>query len=79
VEGEMQEAESRAQNEMFARSNRARAFARCMGDDMANSTAGFADPFAAGDIESTSKRKKPFAEEQPGDEILWSEDDFTGG
>lgn len=46
VENECQEAENRASNEMFARSNRARAFARCMGDDMENSTAGFADPFA---------------------------------
>lgn len=81
VEGEIQEAESRAQNEMFARSNRARAFARCMGDDMASSAAGYADPFAAGAVTEGSttvrtnrKRRMPFAEEEPGDEILSLED-----
>lgn len=46
VEGQLQEAESRASNAMFARSNRIRAFARCMGDDMETSAAGYADPFA---------------------------------
>lgn len=84
VEGEVQEAEGRAQNEMFARSNRARAFARCMGDDMATSGAGYADPFAAGAIDDSDsgavpikrKRRKPFAEEEPGDEIIWDEKDF---
>lgn len=79
----MRDAESRAQNEMFARSNRARAFARCMGDDMETSTAGYADPFAGGASVSDDtpvakrKRRKPFAEEEPGDEILWNEEDFV--
>lgn len=83
VEGEMRDAESRAQNEMFARSNRARAFARCMGDDMETSTAGYADPFATGALVADDspavkrKRRKPFAEEEPGDEILWDEKDFV--
>lgn len=69
VENELAEAENNASNEMFARSARARAFARCMGDDMSESTAGFTDPFARGDIEtvdpldgnfvpSDSKRKR---------------------
>jgi len=85
VEGEMQEAEARAQNEMFARSNRARAFARCMGDDMATSTAGYQDPFAGGSGLSDDnphvkrRRRKPFAEEEPGDEILWDEKALAGG
>lgn len=46
VESECQEAESSASNQAFANMNRARTFARCMGDDMSKSTAGFADPFA---------------------------------
>lgn len=50
VEGEMAEAESRGANAMFANMNRARAFARCMGDDMETSNAGFADPFAGGKV-----------------------------
>ena len=78
VEGELQEAESSAKNEMFARSNRARAFARCMGDDMTTSSAGFADPAVGGlgDDEgpiqrgSRSKRSTIFAGD---DEILWVE------
>lgn len=48
VEGQLQEAESRAANAMFAASNRARAFARCMGDDMETSNVGYADPFSGG-------------------------------
>lgn len=80
VENEMQEAEANAQNEMFARSNRARAFARCMGDDMTKSTAGFADPFAAGaevtlvgpdgEDPNAPKRRAPV---QVPDEIMWDE------
>ena len=77
VENECQEAESRATNEMFARSNRARAFARCMGDDMETSTAGFADPFKTGDLEDdpliprqqkrdTSGQKRRYKGEQDG-------------
>lgn len=60
----MSEAESRASNAMFANMNRARAFARCMGDDMATSTAGFADPFADGKVKSDG---------ESGGEILWTE------
>lgn len=55
VEGEMQEAESRASTQTFARSNRLRAFAKCMGDDMATSTAGFASPFADGTARRAGK------------------------
>lgn len=53
----MQEAERGAQSEIFARSSRARAFARCMGDDMSESTAGFTDPFADGT--ATGKAARP--------------------
>jgi hypothetical protein len=84
VEGEMQSAEASAQNEMFARSNRARAFARCMGDDMETSTAGFADPFADGSAvvvdespTANRKRRKPFAdiaEDAEDDEVLGLEE-----
>lgn len=80
VEGEMDAASSSAQNEAFARSNRARAFARCMGDDMETSTVGYADPFATGALiksESESdqypdrkRRKAILREEEPGDEII---------
>lgn len=83
VESELQEAESSAKNEMFARSNRARAFARCMGDDMTTSSAGFADPAVGGVVEgnafgaangSRSRRSRPWAEDDiSGDEILWVE------
>lgn len=76
VEGEMQEAEASAQNEMFARSNRARAFARCMGDDMSKSTAGFADPFAAGaTVKFIDKDGNEVASKQVSepDEIIWTE------
>lgn len=52
VEGEMQEAESRGSSPAFARSNRIRTFAKCMGDDMSKSTAGFASPFAAGVVKT---------------------------
>lgn len=70
VEGELQEAERSASNEMFARSARARTFARCMGDDMAFSTAGFADPYADGNVKVPSR--KPFAtpEDSPGGEVI---------
>mgnify|MGYP007070997282 CR=1 FL=1 len=62
----MSEAESRASNASFANMNRARAFSRCMGDDMAKSTAGFADPFADGKIKK-SKTKSDVGT------VLWSE------
>jgi hypothetical protein len=70
VEGELQEAERSASNEMFARSARARAFARCMGDDMSFSSAGFADPYADGNV--TVPNRKPFEtpEDRPGGEIV---------
>jgi hypothetical protein len=45
VESKMAEAESGATSGMFALSARLRAFARAMGDDMAQSTAGFATPY----------------------------------
>jgi hypothetical protein len=54
-----------------------------MGDDMETSTAGYADPFATGALVADDspavkrKRRKPFAEEEPGDEILWDEKDFV--
>jgi hypothetical protein len=67
VEGEMSEAESRASNASFANMNRARAFARCMGDDMAKSSAGFADPFADGKIKNAKN-----VEDTVG-QVLWSE------
>lgn len=79
VESELQEAESSAKNEMFARSNRARAFARCMGDDMTTSTAGFADPAVSGVVNNgpsaesrKTRRSNPFADIAE-DEILWTE------
>ncbi len=52
VEGELQEAESRGTSPAFSRSNRIRAFAKCMGDDMAKSAAGFANPFTTGAIKN---------------------------
>lgn len=47
VEGEVERAGQDALNAGFAKSQQQRAFARCMGDDMEKSTAGFADPYAA--------------------------------
>lgn len=74
VESEVQEAEQSATNQMFARSNAARAFARCMGDDMSLSSAGFADPFVGGEVtvvDATGKRKRRNdSDGQAGDEIL---------
>lgn len=90
VESECQEAERRASNEMFARSNRARAFARCMGDDMESSAAGFADPFKTGALESDDdpfaganqrmaadggRRRRYQGEKDYAEELLWSESD----
>ena len=68
VEGEMSRAENSASNASFASMNRARAFARCMGDDMAKSTAGFADPFSDGKINVKSK-----STENTAGQVLWSE------
>jgi hypothetical protein len=70
VEGELREAESRAQNPMFARSNRMRAFAKCMGDDMSKSTAGFANPFSTGAVKPRANATKPWADEVGEEEIL---------
>lgn len=71
VESVMSQAEQGASNAMYARSARARAFARCMGDDMEKSNAGFADPFASGarfvDADGKSAKAKPK------DDILWTE------
>ncbi|QHB37442.1 tail assembly chaperone [Mycobacterium phage Onyinye] len=77
VESEVQEAESSASNKMFANMYRARAFARCMGDDMETSTAGFADPFTGGAITTVDsggnrKRRKP-TDDGPDGEVLWDE------
>jgi hypothetical protein len=47
VESEVERAGQDALNASFARSQQQRAFARCMGDDMSTSTAGFADPYVA--------------------------------
>lgn len=42
----MAEAEAGASGPAFQRSARLRAFARCMGDNMSESNAGFANPFS---------------------------------
>lgn len=82
VEGEMSAAEERASNAMFARSNRERAFAACMGDDMGVSSAGFADPFTTGAIDTQYspdvgarklKRRSKSRDNEEADELLWSE------
>lgn len=76
VEGEVQEAESSASNQMFANMYRARAFARCMGDDMSESTVGFADPFADGAVtvlDGQGERKRRSKPQEGGDDILWDE------
>ena len=49
VEGEVSDAGQDAISPGFARSAQERAFARCMGDDMETSNAGYADPFGDGD------------------------------
>lgn len=65
---------------MFSNMYRARAFARCMGDDMEKSNAGFRDPFADGsatvvdETHTPRRRNKPWHEEQEGDEVLDLED-----
>ena len=64
----MSTAESSASNSSFANMNRARAFARCMGDDMATSSAGFADPFSEGKIKTSTKKTESTA-----GKVLWSE------
>lgn len=76
VEGEVQEAERSASNEMFANMYRDRAFARCMGDDMETSTVGFADPFADGAVtivDAQGNRKRRTQQKEGSDEILWDE------
>jgi hypothetical protein len=65
VEGVVERAGQDALNSAFARSAQARAFARCMGDDMSKSTAGFADPFAGGATQSVRV-------DEDGEEILAS-------
>lgn len=57
---------------MFANMYKARTFARCMGDDMSKSTAGFADPaLSLGTVQSSSNRKRRTdTGAEPGDEIL---------
>lgn len=77
VEGEVQEAEHSASNQMFANMYRARAFARCMGDDMSESTVGFADPFADGVVvtldDQGNRKRRAKTQEPGGDKILWDE------
>lgn len=77
----MSEAEGNASNEMFARSARARAFARCMGDDMGTSTAGYADPFATGAIDTqysadegqVKLKRRSKSRDDEADQVLWVE------
>ena len=64
----MSRAENSASNASFASMNRARAFARCMGDDMSKSTAGFADPFVDGKIKLKSETTETTA-----GKVLWTE------
>jgi hypothetical protein len=64
VESEIEKAGQDALSPGFARSAQQRAFARCMGDDMATSTVGFADPAADG--------KAVIREEGSGEEIIAS-------
>lgn len=63
----MSDAESRASNASFANMNRARAFSRCMGDDMSKSSAGFSDPFVDGKVKNAKR-----TEDNVG-QVLWSE------
>lgn len=77
VEAEVREAGEGARDERFARSARERAFSRLMGDDMSNSTAGFADPFTSGaEIKTQSgapARRADKLKDTPDGELLWSE------
>jgi hypothetical protein len=77
VESEVQEAERSASNEMFANMYRARTFARCMGDDMSESTVGFADPFADGAVTTIdaqgNRKRRSKTSDTGGDEVLWDE------
>lgn len=71
VENQMASAEQGASNAMFAASARARAFSRCMGDDMEKSTAGFADPFRSAGarfVDGKGRSAEPVI-----DEVLWTE------
>jgi hypothetical protein len=72
VEGELNSAEASAKNEMFARSAKERAFARCMGDDMEHSTAGFADPWSDGGLAEHIRTPRRRVDPEDG-ELLWSE------
>ena len=47
VENVVENAGQDALSPAFAKSAQQRAFARCMGDDMSKSTAGFSDPYVA--------------------------------
>lgn len=62
----MERAGEDALSPAFARSAQARAFARCMGDDMEKSTAGFSDPFSTGVLDA------PIRVDENGDEIISS-------
>ena len=52
VEQEVEEAGRDALTPAFGRSAQQRAFARCMGEDMATSSVGFANPYAGGAVKS---------------------------
>lgn len=64
VESEIEKAGQDALSPGFARSAQQRAFARCMGDDMAKSNVGYADPAADG--------KAVIRDETSGEEIIAS-------
>lgn len=59
VEAEVEEAGRDALTPGFARSAQQRAFARCMGEDMATSAVGFANPYTDAKV----KQSKGFTEE----------------
>lgn len=63
VEGVIESAGQDALSPAFARSAQARAFAKAMGDDMTKSSAGFADPFSAGESDAIRV-------DENGDEII---------
>jgi hypothetical protein len=52
VEAEVEEAGRDALTPAFGRSAQQRAFARCMGEDMATSAIGFANPYSTGAAKS---------------------------
>lgn len=55
VESEVEEAGRDALTPAFGRSAQQRAFARCMGEDMATSSVGFANPYSTGAVKSSKQ------------------------